>query len=235
MLFKAVDLRYHFEMATALLDPPPIRTLDTLLEALGDIPTSRIVAWPAPGTATEEDCIRLNESLEGRSCELIDGTLVEKSMGQKESILGSWILRKIGNFADEHDVGTISGEQSLLTLWPGHIRMPDIAYFPWKNVLGVGQDAAPSMVPDIVVEVLSPGNTVREIERKRKEFFEFGTKLFWTVDPVKRIVEVHTSPSRKRVLSKSDILTGGKVLPGFALPMKDIFGYMDKIVAKLNG
>ena len=59
-----------------------------LVERFGAIPLSRVVQNPAPGTATEQDVIDLDEH-EDRLCELIDGTLVEKTVGAYESYLGS--------------------------------------------------------------------------------------------------------------------------------------------------
>ncbi len=222
-------------MATALLEAPEAPTLDELLVRLGNVPPSRILSRPAPGTATEADCIRLVEAVNGRSVELLEGTLVEKAMGQEESILGSWLGRKIGNFAEEHHLGMCSGEQSLLKLRLGRIRMPDFAFFSWKNIRGVKRAAAPMMVPDLVVEVISPSNRAKEIAIKRRDFFEFGTELFWVVEPRKRVVVVHTSDRQSKILTEVEILTGEPVLPGFAIPVKAIFDQLDYLHEMMHG
>ncbi len=79
-------------MATAIARPSPTHsaeraeTLADLLRRLGNVPARRVRLYPAPGTATEKDLIRNNESkLKTAICELVDGTLVEKTMGWVES------------------------------------------------------------------------------------------------------------------------------------------------------
>jgi Uma2 family endonuclease len=51
-----------------------------------------------------------------------------------------------------------------------------------------------SVVPDLAVEILSPSNTVREMERKLREYFTAGTRLVWIVDPATSTARVYTSP-----------------------------------------
>jgi Uma2 family endonuclease len=73
------------------------------------------------------------------------------------------------------------------------------------------------------VEVLSKGNTPKEIQRKLKEYFLAGTRLVWVVDPRQRHVRVYTAPDRFVVLTEADTLDGGDVLPGFQLPLRELF------------
>ena len=73
------------------------------------------------------------------------------------------------------------------------------------------------------IEVLSPSNTEKEMERKRKEYFFGGTRLVWIVDESKRTVEVWTSPDDCVTLTEGDTLDGGDLLPGFRVALKDIF------------
>ena len=78
-------------------------------------------------------------------------------------------------------------------------------------------------VADICVEVLSPTNTKKEMERKRREYFAAGASLVWIVDPVIRTVAVFTSPDESNVLDESQVLDAGAVLPGFTLRIADWF------------
>ena len=77
-------------------------------------------------------------------------------------------------------------------------------------------------------EVLSPKNTKAEMKRKREDCFRAGSKLFWEVDPRKRIVRVYTSPEDPTTLSEKDVLDGGAVLPGLRLKLRDLFGELDR-------
>src|ERR1700692_128521 len=75
-----------------------------LVQKLGNIPLERICFTPLPGTATERDLLAAMRRSD-RLYELVDGTLVEKAMGLSESMIAGQILRKIGNFAEENDLG----------------------------------------------------------------------------------------------------------------------------------
>ena len=86
-------------MSTAIAEPPDEAiTFADLLYELGDISPARIVMRPPPGTATEEDVLRLMEAPRKRLCELIDGVLVEKAMGWKESVLAIYMGTSLSNF-----------------------------------------------------------------------------------------------------------------------------------------
>jgi Uma2 family endonuclease len=73
------------------------------------------------------------------------------------------------------------------------------------------------------VEVLSKGNTPTEMQRKLKDYFLAGVRLVWFVDPKRRTVEVFTAPDQSRVLREDQTLDGGDVLPGLALPLRQVF------------
>jgi Uma2 family endonuclease len=83
--------------------------------------------------------------------------------------------------------------------------------------------AVPQLVPDLAVEVLSEGNTKKEMARKRGECFDAGVRLVWVVDPEALTVAVYTGPEQATVLAKGQTLDGGDVLPGFTLPLTDLF------------
>ena len=77
--------------------------------------------------------------------------------------------------------------------------------------------------PDLAVEILSPGNTRKEIKRKLREYFDSGVRLAWVVDPRKRMVRVHTSPTTFTELTEDDTLNGDDVLPGFTVSIREWF------------
>ena len=83
------------------------------------------------------------------------------------------------------------------------------------------------IIPDLVVEVLSPSNTTAEMDRKLKEYFAAGVRLVWYADPRKRTVRVFEAVDRVVSLDESATLDGGAVLPGFALKVADWLGQSD--------
>jgi len=200
----------------------PTETFADLHARLGGVPLSRIRLKPPPGTATEEDLQKAGKP----HCELIDGVLVEKAVGTRESMLGVYIARLISNFVDPDDLGIVLGEAGFIRLGEGLVRAPDVTFIPW-SAFPDGEppedEAYWSVAPGLIVEVLSPGNTRAEIDRKLNEFFAAGCKLAWIIDLRLKIAKVYTSAKRVKELDETGTLDGGKVLPGFKLPMADLF------------
>ena len=208
------------------ITPPAIETFANNLHLLGDIPAERVVAHPYP--ATEDDLVRLVDGEPKRLVELVDGFLVEKAMGYREGVLGLWIGTLLNNFVFPRQLGVVGGADSIMRLKPGLNRLPDVHFKAWSRLPTPDAHDRPvgAFGPDLAVEVLSESNTRREIERRRREYFAAGAQLVWVVDPVTRSVDVFTGPDASILLSIADVLDGGPVLPGFRLPVADIFAYM---------
>jgi Uma2 family endonuclease len=188
---------------------------------------------PSPGTAVERDVVEAHDR-ENRLCELVDGALVEKVMGFDESrfaiLLGAYLI----NFLDQHDLGTVVGADGMIRLFPGLVRIPDTAFISWdrfpKRKRRRGE--IPFVVPDLVVEVLSEGNTPREMSRKLGEYFGAGVRLVWYVDPKKRTVRVYTAHDTSVLLREHQSLDGRDVLPGFTLSIRALFAKAEQTAAR---
>jgi Uma2 family endonuclease len=202
--------------------PPAIETLADLLHRLGDIPLERIRFRPFPGTATEQDVI---EAPRGRLCELVDGVLVEKAMGYFESRLAVVLAFFLESYLEPNDLGIVLGEAGMTRLEPGLVRMPDVSFHSWEHFPNrlLPPGAFVEQAPDLAVEILSPSNTQREMDRKRGEYFAGGSRLVWQVYPRTRRVRVYTSLDAFVELSENDTLEGDPVLPGFTLSVRRWF------------
>ena len=203
-------------------------TLADMLEHLGGIPPSRIRMYPFPGTATDKDVLEAERRF-GRICELVDGVLVEKTMGYLESMVASTINRLVGNFVHEHDLGIVLGEAGTLKILPDQVRIPDVCFISWDRFPNrqLPPEPIPALAPDLAVEVLSEGNTEREMERKLRDYFSAGVRLVWYIDPKTRSARVYTSPDNCALVDENGVLPGGDVLPGFGLPMKELFAHVE--------
>ena len=195
-----------------------------LLGRLGNIPARRVLLDPPPGRATEKDLLRMMRKTD-RLYELVEGTLVEKTMGYGEGSLAGWILHLIQCYLDEHDLGNVAGADATMRLMKGLVRLPDVSFVRWEKLpkRQIPEEAIPDLAPDLAIEVLSKSNTRGEMKRKLKEYFLAGTSLVWLVDPHRRIVTVHTAPDVSTVATEADTLDGGAVMPGFLLSVKRIF------------
>lgn len=207
---------------STILDEP--ETIADLLERLGGIDPRRIPLRPRPGEAVEADVVAIRDRTR-RICELVDGTLVEKVIGFQESWIAATLIRLIGTYVVARDLGIVTAPDGMLRLSRGLVRIPDVAFIAWSRLPGraIPKEPIPDLVPDLAVEVLSEGNTAREISRKVDEYFAAGVRLVWLIDPRQRRATALTSPTHAVTLGESDFLDGGDVLPGFRVPLADLF------------
>ena len=101
-----------------------------------------------------------------------------------------------------------------------HYRLPDIAL--------VITDPSPDSpyldgAPDMVIEIKSPEDRISFVFGKLKEYFENGTKLAWIVLPEEESVLAVTPDTPPRTFGIDDTLDGGSLLPGLAVPVKELF------------
>lgn len=208
--------------------PESAMTVEELAARVGAIPYWRIRTVPPPGEATEDDVERVRRE-DGALCELIDGVLVEKAVSSKTSIVGMELGRLLGNFVIPRKLGWIQGSDGFTWLAVIQLRAPDVAFVRRNQRAGgkLPDRGYDDVAPALVVEVFSPGNTAKEMERKRREFFAAGTELFWIVYPDRQEIEVFTEPETHRLLKQDDTLDGGTVLPGFSVKVGEIFAAVD--------
>ncbi|ETX07230.1 MAG: hypothetical protein ETSY2_12420 [Candidatus Entotheonella gemina] len=183
-------------------------TLADLLEHLGGVSPRRVQARPFPGAAIEQDVLDMY-AREGRLCELVDGVLVEKGMGFRESFLAMALSAILWGFVKQHNLGLVTGADGMVRLASGLVRIPGLA-------------------PNLVVEVLSESNTAREMSRKRHDYFTAGVQMVWLIDPDARTLEVFVSEDQSTVLDEGQTLDGGSVLPGFTLHLHNLFAELDR-------
>jgi Uma2 family endonuclease len=217
-------------MNAPLTETAPAWTLTDLAERFGPMPLSRICFDPWPGTATEADVLEKHDR-ENRLFELVDGILVEKTVGFQESLLAVRIAALLYNFLAGKRLGKVAGADGMIRLAPGLVRIPDVAFFAASRFPEgrVPTEPIPWLAPDLAVEVLSISNTERESHSKREDYFQAGCQLVWEVDPRARTVRVYTAPETFTVLVETDTLDGGTVLPGFGLPLRRLFAELDEM------
>jgi len=218
------------ELASALSVPvvsslPPANwTVADLVASLGGIPLDRIRVSPPFGTATEKDVLEV-ERQTGCPCELIDGTLVEKTMGYIESFLVMRIGFLIQSFLATHDLGIVLGADGTLQVLPDQVRIPDVCFVAWERFPNrqLPSEPIPLLAPDLAIEVLSVSNTAGEMQRKLHDYFTAGVRLVWYIDPQTRSAKSYTAEDQCVELVESQSLSGGDVLPGFELPLMELF------------
>jgi Uma2 family endonuclease len=216
-------------MATSLAKQPKSWTAADLALHFGPIPIERIRTNPTPGQATEEDVLAIFNR-EKRLCELVDGVLVEKTVGYLDSYLALEIGAILRDFAKKKGLGVVLGADSMARLSRGLVRIPDVSFVPWEpdSPRNVTDKPMLTKAPALAVEVLSPSNTRQEMERKLRDYFEAGVRLVWYLDPRRRMVTVYRSVEDWFVVDEEHSLDGGDVLPGFRLALKELFAEVEK-------
>ncbi len=214
---------------TAIPDLPRATTksMADFLRDLGDVPPERVRMIPPPSTATLADLIEANENGNGLPCEWIDGTLVEKAMGQYESWLAAIISYLFMDHLTKHDVGMLLGEAGVLRILPNIGRAGDVTFIAWTSLPDgrplPREDSVPELVPDLVVEVLSESNRPGEMARKRREYFTAGVKQVWEIDPETQTARAYTGEDAFADVPAGGTLMANDVLPGFSLSLAYVF------------
>lgn len=202
-------------------------TVADLAVTFGSLPARRIRTDVPPGSAIEEDIDRLRRE-QDVLCELIDGVLVEKAVCDETAFLALELGRILGNFVVPRRLGWILGVDGFTRLFGTRLRAPDVSFVrPEQRPHGLLSQGYADGAPALAVEVFSPGNSRREMDEKRVEYFACGSEGVWIVFPKTRTVEVFTGPDVVRTLGPNDILTGDPVLPGFSVKLAELFAAGD--------
>src|SRR5262249_21665039 len=152
----------------------------------------------------EDDVIAARKAPERRLCELVEGVLVEKAMGTREALLAGLILHLLWDYVEQHDLGLPVGADGAWRFRGGLGRIPDVSFICWERVPGdeLPDEPIASLVPDLAVEVLSQGNTPKEIKLKLREYFEAGVRLAWVIDPKKQTATIYTTATKAKRVEK---------------------------------
>jgi Uma2 family endonuclease len=159
--------------------------------------------------------------------ELVDGQLVERHIGNKSNWVTSQLTRLLGNYVDEHRLGWIFTSEAGYRLdprRPNTLRKPDVSFVRFVRLPNEQPaDAYDNLAPDWAIEVLSPGDTVLELEEKIEEYLNAGVRLVWVVNPQTKVVKVHVQGRPIEEYRSTDELTGGDVMPGFRCQVSSLF------------
>src|SRR5712691_318210 len=165
--------------------------------------------------------------------EVVDGQVVELApMGAYEIRIASVLLMYLETFARQHQLGRAVQEMLFdLTATVQRKRRPDVAfvsYDRWPQLRRVPRTEAWEVVPNLVVEVVSPTDRVDDVVDKVAEYFRAGVECVWVSLPSREQVYVYESPTHVRILTRADALHGEPVLPQFRLPLTALFDEVEE-------
>lgn len=162
-----------------------------------------------------------------KRCELIQGEIINMSQaGSEHGMIVGRITRVLANHVEDASLGIIFGAETgfIIQREPDTVRAPDVAFVRADSipVTGIPKEFWPG-APDLVVEVLSPDDSIRYVDEKVEMWLAAGTKLAWVVNPKWRTVTVYRSASDIETITEQDTLSGENVVPGFACPVAEMF------------
>jgi Uma2 family endonuclease len=160
--------------------------------------------------------------------EIIDGQRVEiPHMSTLAARIANRLMFLLELAGQQGDLGQAVTEVLFhLALPVDRNRRPDVAFITferWPKDRPSGDENAWDVVPDLVVEVISPNDYAEELLGKIDEYFQSGVRVVWIVYPKQALVYVYESLTRVRGLTRADVLEGGVVLPSFRLPLDQLF------------
>jgi len=178
---------------------------------------------------TAEELLRISRELKmrGKRCELVSGELRIMSLGGWRH--GGTIGRlhfKIGSFILNKQLGEVFGAETgfLLSRDPDTVRAPDFAFISQANL----PESNPEETfwpgpPDFAIEVLSPGDNMRDVDEEIQAWLTAGVKLLWVVDPALQTVTEYRSATDVTIYTAGDNIDSIDILPGFSLEVSRIF------------
>jgi Uma2 family endonuclease len=150
--------------------------------------------------------------------ELVDGKLVELNAGAKSGWVGMRLARRLDEHCEATGAGWAFGAETVCRCFDGKktARKPDTSFVGHGRLKG--EQLPPGdlfLAPDLAVEVVSPKDTVYELDAKVEDSLAAGVSLVWVVNPQTRTVVVHRHNGTMSKVREGQELDGEEVVPGF--------------------
>lgn len=162
--------------------------------------------------------------------ELFQGVLHEMSpSSSNSSAAGFYLTVELGSYIVRTDLGTGTGADGAFRLEndPDSVVQPDLGFIRKERMhLWPGKRGIFPGNPDLAIEILSPTDERRDIQRKMALYERARVPLVWWIDPVRRTAFVQRADRAVQHLTEEDALDGESVVPGFMLPLATLFAYL---------
>ena len=172
---------------------------------------------------TDEEFMALPD---GDRYELVNGELIiVGNSGMEHGNLGAFLCGLLEIYARRNKLGLTFDSSTAFTMKTGNKRSPDVSFVAKDRLRGLKKLPKGFFqgAPDLAVEIISPSNTFDEIHTKIVEYFDGGSKLVWVIHPDEESVLVYHKPQPDKLLQRSDSLDGETIIPGFTVPLAELF------------
>jgi Uma2 family endonuclease len=156
--------------------------------------------------------------------EIVNGEMEKKPMaGARHGGVNMRLAVPLGAFIYARQLGGIYSPDTTFTIGAND-RMPDISFVAAARIPPAGEPEGKwDIAPDLAIEIVSPNDEIEAATAKIREYFAAGVRQVWQVSTKFRTVTIYHAPTQVTILTEDDILTCEELLPGFALPLRDIF------------
>ena len=183
------------------------------------------MATTATELMTAEELALLPE--DGWRYELVRGELRRMSPSSlRPGVISARLTIRIGNYVEAHGLGELTTAEAgyVLERGPDTVRAPDVAFVRAERMPPLDEQYRfAELVPDLAVEVISPSDRPKDVEAKVEQYLATGVPLVWVFDPKGRTATVRRAGRAPQVLGIGGELDGEEILPGFRLPLADVY------------
>lgn len=171
---------------------------------------------------TAEELIDLPD--DGHRYELVKGVVLTMSPpGEEQGKVSATIIFLLKSFVQPKKLGTVYGETGFkLETDPDTVLAPDAAFIGSERA-GTASRGYRFGAPDLAVEVISPSERKSKVDQKTVQWLSHGTRAVWLIRPQSRTVEVVLANGKRTVFTEKDELVDDVIIPGFRVPVAEIF------------
>lgn len=172
---------------------------------------------------TAEDLLRFREP--GKTAELVRGVLiVREPPGTSHGARSNRLAYRVTEFVERQGLGRVFAQDTGFKIErdPDTVRAPDLAFVTRDRLAQIPEEGYAEIAPDLVAEILSPGDRPGEVLEKVGQWLSAGVKLIWVLDAARLHGRVYRADGSVSTVGADEDLHGEDVLQGFRCPLRDI-------------
>jgi len=175
------------------------------------------------GATTDADLMHVPR--DGRKYELVNGDIVVSPAGMRHGRVIVKLTARLDAHVEAKHLGMVFDSSTGFRLPRGNVRSPDVSFVTTARLpKGEIPQGFGELAPDLVVEVLSPGDDEPALFEKLGEYLGAGVRLIWVIDPTRRSATAYRSLVQTRHLAADDFLDGEDIVPGFRCSLSEVLG-----------
>jgi Uma2 family endonuclease len=152
--------------------------------------------------------------------------VIMPSTGYESSWRNSILDRRVGNWSEQNKSGKVFDSSTAFTLPNGAKRSPDVSWISDERIEALPVEERKGfarIVPDFVIELRSPSDSLDELKDKMVEYVDNGVRLGWLIDPQEKRVHIYRPELQPEILDDPETVSGEDVLEGLVLNVREVW------------